>query len=172
MRYTLRIGVLEIEYANDEDEPKINLSARGESHPDAPAFGEPTDNENQRRPSYSSWSNFAMYAGLYELFFGVNEKEEQTRDDALIQEHPGCVPLTERHRREINAALTAWKEKYPNATPTYGKPVPDNLNATDKIRWVDSDNPRENWEMTRLVWLHYWVNWALDNCKQPVFENS
>lgn len=167
MGYTLRIGELEITYCNDESEPRIDLDARGEWHENAPSYGEPTDKENQRWPSYSGWNNFCKYFGLSELFYGKNERGEWSRDDALISEHPGCVPLTERHRREINATLEAHKIKYPNAIPTYGKPAP-----FGKMTWEDLDNPPENYQLCRLIWLHYWVNWALDNCKQPVFYNS
>ena len=170
MGYTLRIGELEMEYHQDEDEPRIELNAKGFHHDDAPAFGEPTDGESQRWPSYSSWSDFAKDAGLYTLFYGKEPgSREWVRDDALIAEHPGCVPLTEKHRREINAALAAWKIKYPEAMPTYGRPAPE---GEHPLAWSDPDNPEENGKMCRLVWLHYWVNWALDNCERPVFQNT
>lgn len=171
MGYTLRIGELAFEYDNDEDEPRIRLSAKPEKHDAAPAFGEPTDHENQRWPSYSTWSDFAKDAGLYAMFFGYQDegRRDYVRDDALIANHPGCVPLTERHRRDVNDALARWKERYPDAVPTYGKPAPE---GTHPLMWEDPDNPIENARMTRLVWLHYWVNWALDNCERPVFENT
>ena len=170
MGYTLRIGELVIEYDQDEDEPRISVEAKGFRHDEAPAFGEPTDHESQRWPSYTSWSDFARDSGLYSMFYGKNHGgSEIIRDDALIAQHPGCVPLTERHRREVNAALDAWRVRYPNAVPTFGRPAPE---GEDWLMWSDPDNPEENGKMTRLVWLHYWVNWALDNCKQPVFQNS
>lgn len=165
MGYTLGIGELDIEYDNEENEPRIVLSARGEAHDNAPAFGEPTDHENQRWPSYTTWANFCRFTELYELFYGKNVEQEWVREDALLAYHPGCVPLTEKHRKEINEALDAYRIKYPKAVPTYG-------NTLDKILKPDLDNPEENWQMPRLIWLHYWVNWALDNCKRPVFKNS
>ena len=170
MGYTLRIGELVVEYHQDEDEPRIDLSAKLSRHDDAPAFGEPTDYENQRWPSYSVWSNFAEDAGLYPLFFGREKGSGQlSRDDALLAQQPGCVPITEAHRREVNEAMARWKQKYPKATPTFGKPAPE---GEVSGFWSDPDNPEENGKMTRLVWLQYWINWALDNCKQPVFENT
>ena len=170
MGYTLRIGELQIEYIQEDDEPRIDVSAKGFHHDDAPSFGEPTDGESQCWPSYSSWHEFCEFVGLYSLFYGTNQRRgERIRDDYLIQEHPGCVPLTERHRKEINKALGDFKEAHPNATPTYGKPCPEGENP---LMWEDKDNPNENAWMVRLVWLHYWVNWALDNCKQPVFQNT
>lgn len=170
MGYTLRIGELKVSYENDEDEPRIDLKAMPARHDDAPAFGEPTDYENQRWPSYTAWAEFARDFGLYELFFGQSVgSRDIVRDDALLRQHPGCVPLTERHRREINAALEAWKRRYPDATPTFGRPPPEGAHP---LMWEDPDNPEENGKMTRIVWLAYWVNWALDNCTRPVFENT
>ena len=170
MGYTLRIGELVVEYVQDEEYPEISLTAKGFYHDDAPSFGEPTDGESQRWPSYSTWSDFTKDAGLYAMFFGTEFGSKQlVRDDALLRNHPGCVPLTEAHRRDVNTALAAWKIKYPNATPTFGKSAPE---GEDSMFWVDESNPDENGKMTRLIWLHYWVNWALDNCKQPVFQNT
>jgi hypothetical protein len=164
MGYTLKIGELDFDYDQDEDYPSIYLTAKTVSHPDAPAFGEPTDHENQRWPSYTAWAEFCRDAGLYDLFFG-----KETRDDTLIREHPGCIPLTEKHRREVNAAMEAWKVKYPDAVPTYGEKCPE---GEHPLMWTDENNPEENGKMCRLVWLHYWVNWAMDNCERPVFANS
>lgn len=165
MGYTLRIGELEIDFNTDKDCPRIYCSAKGVAHDCAPAYGEPTDKENQRWPSYSSWSEFCRFVGLYDLFYGKNIDRETTRDDALLYEHPGCIPLTEKHRLEVNSAYEAFKAKYPSATPTYGEPQDDMLS-------YDEENPVENGQMCRLVWLHYWINWALDNCEQPVFQNT
>lgn len=164
MGYSLSIGELVVEFDNDEDCPRVNCSAKIFQHDNAPAFGEPTDTESQRWPSYSSWANFCRFVDLYDLFFGKNEKGEYTRDDALIQHHPDCIPLTEKHRREINAAYDNFKIKYPAARATYGNPK--------SMLEPDEDNPEENGQLCRLVWLHYWVNWALDNCEKPVFENT
>jgi|TARA_R110000851_G_scaffold305841_1_gene464003 hypothetical protein len=170
MGYTLKIGDLVVDYDQDEDYPNVSLTAKGFAHDGAPAFGEPTDHTSERWPSYSGWSEFTQKAGIYTMFYGKEHGSmELSRDDALLRHHPGCVPLTECHRREVNAALAAWKVKYPDATPTFGKPAPE---GERNFFWVDEDNPEENSQMTRLVWLHYWINWALDNCEQPVFENS
>jgi hypothetical protein len=168
MGYKLRIGNLNVQYFQDEEDPCIRLRAECLRHDNAPAFGEITDYGNSREPSYTAWHDFAQFVGLYNLFFG-NEpfNKERVRDDALLANHPGCVPLTERHRCEINAALAAYKAKFPKAIPTFGKPAQEG-----EIFWVDKENPEENAYMARLIWLHYWVNWALDNCEKPVFENT
>lgn len=161
MGYSLTIGELEVQYSREhEDNPYVCCSAKSEKHDAAPAFGEPTDHTSERWPSYGGWHDFAEFVGLEKLFFGRDE-----RDDALIANHPGCVPLTETHRREVNAAFEAFKIRYPNAVPTYGE-------KQERSWQTDPNNPEENAYMCRLVWLHYWVNWAIDNCERPVFENS
>ena len=56
--------------------------------------------------------------------FGQNEKKEWVRDDALIAHHPGCVPLTERHRREVNAALERLKDGPSGVRAGTHEPIP------------------------------------------------
>lgn len=165
MGYNLSIGELSVIYDNNTDYPNISLECHHKELKDAPAFDEPTDNTNERWPSYTGWTDFASYVGLTALFFGHDDKGIDIREDALISNHPGCIPLTDVHRRDVNKALAAYKIKYPDAIPTYGK-------KQEHLLDIDKDNPRYNSEMARLVWLAYWVNWACDNCKQPVFVNT
>jgi hypothetical protein len=171
MGYNLTIGELKVRYDQDNDCPEISLTAKGFCHDEAPAFGEISDYTSSRYPSYSAWSDFSMSVGLASLFYGKdnNGRGELIRDDALLVNHPGCVPLTEQHRKEVNEALANFKKVYPNAIATYGRPAPEGKSAAF---WDDKENPVENGWLCRLVWLHYWVNWALDNCSQPVFENG
>ncbi len=148
MGYTLIIGEAELYYDNDFDSPICMIIAELHSEPEAPAFGEPTDHKNQRCPSYSIWSDFVKFVGLYDLFFDGS--------DRLMANHPGCVPLTIRHKNEIDAAYKKFKEKHPDAVATYG----------------DEDNPIKNSYLCRLEWLKWWADWALKYCGRPVFYNS
>lgn len=115
MGYTLRIG------------ENIDGNVKTVRHDDAPAFGEPTDYTNARRPSYTAWWGFARAAGLESLF------------ESLLNPRPGIQPLTTEH-------LGAFKKV--------------------KIRQLDQ------WDRNRLVWLIYWTEWALNNCKNPAIYNS
>ena len=159
MGYTLEIGEVTVDYDNSNEDPYIMFDVNRVEDDNAPAFGEPTDHTNQRWPSYAVWDKFCTSAGIHDLMFSKD------RDDALLSNHPGCVPLTEQHRSEINDALVAFKIKYPDAIATYGEKQENSL-----IR--DENNPEENSVLCRLTWLHYWINWALDNCEKPVFKNS
>ncbi len=74
MGYTLKIGELE-SYASDEGlESRIINNVQYQKNENAPAFGEPTDHENSRWPSYTSWSKSMHFIGLSDLFF---DKENQ-----------------------------------------------------------------------------------------------
>ena len=156
MGYSLTIGELELEY--DQEEEYCGVTAKGFKRDDAPAFGEPTDYTSDRWPSYTGWADFTRFVGLHELFFGEN---------GLLREHPGCVPLSQRHKQEIDAAYAAFKIKYPDAIARYS---PD-IDFKHGI-YEDPDWPEENNWLCRLEWLKYWVDWALANCERPVFENT
>jgi len=171
MGYSLIIGELETEY--DAEDEYIRLSARGESHPDAPAFGEPTDGTNSRWPSYTTWADFTREAGLEELFYGsgwdrgarqyTSCSDSFHRERPLLNEHPGAAPITRADADFVEAALAAYLAKNPDAKPGFpmdmmGDPIPD----AEKL------SPT----LGRLQWLAYWMRWAVDNCKHPVLANS
>lgn len=68
----------------------------------------------------------------------------------LIGGHPGIRLIT----REMLEAITASRVQLESQTPA---PVAE----------LSSDS-----NYCRLLWLEYWVKWALDNCKTPVISNS
>lgn len=157
MGYTLKIGELDTHY--DAEEGHISFQAKGQKNDDAPAFGEPTDYENERWPSYTSWHNACRFCGIEDMFYN--------KETGLLREHPGCFPITKKHQEIINEALDNFKKKYPNAKAGYSPKI----NEKEGI-YEDKDWPEENSWMTRLLWLKYWIDWALVNCKKPVFYNS
>ena len=142
MGYSLIIGEKKIE----TEDGFTRVWAEDARHDSAPAFGDPTDYTNERWPSYSTWNDFCRNTGLYDLFY--------THEKALIYEHPGWQPLTLHHQAVINAAYKKYKRDHPTAQ-THMMPY----NTT-------------NGYLCRLEWLKYWVDWALENCKNPVFCNS
>jgi hypothetical protein len=150
MGYNLKIGELKTNWNTDDGrESTIELSVEVERGRKEPFLnvGEPTDGMNVRWPSYTSWSNFAKSADLYDFFFDKCE--------GLIREHPATFPLCEEHREIVNAKYKAFKDKHPKSKPTY-----------------DDENNEHNAVLVRFEWLKYWINWALDNCEKPVFYNS
>lgn len=113
-------------------------------HPDAPLFGgDPTGRSNHRASSYSTWEEFCKDVDLYYLFF--------SKTVGLMREHPGVQPLTEYHLSHVRAALKAWNARH--HLPPGWRPGQDALKA-------------------RLMWLEWWMDWALRNCRVPALENS
>jgi len=159
MGYTLTIGQLTTEIENEGLESYIRNDAEAARLDNAPAYGEPTDFTNSRWPSYSSWADAMRYVDLYDLFFN--------KETGLIRQHPGCVPLVKEHKEIIDAAYTAFYKKYPNAKAGYSPKI----NEHERI-FEDPDWPMYNNMATRLEWLKFWVDWALENCSKPVFYNS
>lgn len=141
MGYDFIIGEKTID---DEDEEVTMVWAEEVEHENAPAFGEPTDYSNERWPSYTVWHYFCKDTGLYELFY--------ERKDKLIPEHPGYQSLTPFHQQKINTAYKVFKANHPEAE-------------------LDIEKDEASGWLCRLEWLKYWVDWALENCENPVFCN-
>lgn len=153
MGYSIIIGEMP---SKEMDEPPI-VKMSG-----APAFGELTDCTNQRFPSYITWENFTRVAGLYNLFYD--------KRSGLMRKHPGIEHLTRKHKTIIDRAIRAYESKH-DVGPSSGKKFsyktivdmhfyPSRLNQKD-----------DDWNYNRLVWLKFWVDWALRYCKKPVLFN-
>lgn len=95
MGYTIKIGNAKPQPLNPEYEQlNTRYSVELVSLPEAPAFGEPTDYENQRWPSYIAWAETAEEACLKELLI-----------ETWCKPHPGCVRLQAEHLELIRGAL-------------------------------------------------------------------
>lgn len=156
MGYTLIIGEPSI-YINKE-ENHLSIDVKIEKHDQAPAYGEPTDHENQRWPSYISWRKFCLFVGLQELFYD--------EDYGLMRSHPGEMLLLNTHKNQIDLALEKFKKQYPNVVAGYSPKIDPKKGIYEDKAW-----PPENSYMVRLEWLKYWIDWALENCDQPIFKN-
>lgn len=163
MGYTLTIGnaVPQPPDPRDGDEGMFGWTVENLILPEAPA---PDNDMNKHAnycwPSYSVWADFAQAVDLYALFFD--------KDFGLIRRHPGIVPLLPHHRTEVAEALAAFRAAHPTAVPRFADPKPDG-HPFDVV-----ENPMNgpNAILARLVWLDWWIGWALDNCEHPAFENS
>lgn len=151
MGYTIKIG--EASFYKDSDYSYIDITAKPEKHDGAPAFGEPTDFTNQRWPSYTVWAEFLKATGLYDLF--------TDEDRGLMRKHPGTALLTKQHQETIRDALNKWKEKgtNPGFSETFDGKIVEGQENSDPM-------------LARLIWLDYWVTWAVENCENPVITNS
>jgi hypothetical protein len=174
--YSFTIGEARMEPSSPEEiadgeSPGIDVGAEGFARDDAPTFpnDEMTGNSSSRSPGYSVWSDFCEATGLYELFFGPADE----RYLGLLYQHPGCARLVPAHHATIAAALERWRAAHPGAVPgfpTYAK------GADGKMVWGDAGpvlvDTHYDATLARLIWLEWWVRWALANCALPALENS
>ena len=120
MGYTLRIGEASVNWEEDY----VSVDVEGVTLPDAPAFGEPTDNTNSRWPSYTSWSDFSKEIGIYAVMFGDHGGREsfeigKKRYPALICEHPGVSPVLKVHLEQIEKAVETYRLSHPDHIAQY-----------------------------------------------------
>jgi len=157
MSYSITIG--EAEIVSNVEDLYCEWTAESKSLDEAPSFvgDEMTGNSNGRYPGYGQWATFVRTVGIEDVFFG---------DEGLMSQHPGCAHLTEEHLNRFKLALAKREKK--DARPagldiryhTYtGETIPDGEETHD-------------YNKVRLIWLIFWTEWALKNCKHPVIANS
>ena len=163
MGYTLSIGNAKVESGNEYGELWARWTVDNATHPNAPTFpnDDMTGNGNHRSPGYSGWRDFARATGLEPFFYDEGE--------GLLARHPGCVPLTEAHHSEVLAALQRWQSK---ADKPPGFAGMDTFNKETQQWEPSADAGRYDHTLARLMWLEWWMRWALDNCETPAFENT
>jgi len=164
MGYNLSIGQAEMEF--NKEYSHLSIDVQYISLPEAPAFGEPTDNSNQRWPSYSVWRSFTKSVGLEDLFFD-KEFEGNNGEQCLIREHPGFTVITDYHKGEIDKAYADFYKNNPSCKAGYSPLLDDTLGIYEDNEWPECNN-----QAVRLEWLKFWVDWSLDNCEIPIFKNT
>jgi len=148
MSYDIYIGEATFripEKSEIKDYNQIKVTVNSVYLDEAPVFDDDgmTSNGNSRHPGYSQWANFVDKVGLNDLFFG---------DGGLMSDHPGCSYITKEHVEQVKAALEKYKERFPDAKPGF-------LGNQDAL-------------LARLIWLEWWMGWAVKNCKVPAIFNS
>lgn len=175
MGYTLKIGEAVLEY--DEDYVGVNCEVIRLDN--APAFGDPTDYESTRWPSYIAWANAMEKLGLMDVMFNQRNGGNGCLEydgkclTPLIEVHPGATPITKHHAEYVEKKLAEYKAKHPEHRAEYPPPKPGATPIVgDVYRESDYDqDPRYDSALCRGEWLAFWLRWAVENCKQPVFVN-
>lgn len=149
MGYNINIGNAVPEF-DKSDFPYLSARWRVEraEHPSAPDFSAdncPTGNTNGRSPSYGVWTDFTKWAGLYEMFYNEG--------DGFLRPHPGCCGITHEQVEIVELALEQKKRI-----------------ATLPVGFSDDGSKDHN--LARLMWLAFWMRWAVENCKTPAIYNS
>jgi len=170
MGYNISIGNAILNYTKGDE--RIDVNVESATHPDAPAHCPYTKDGNMRSPSYTAWSDFCKEAEIYELFYGKGWSRDERRylecgDDfhretPLLAEHPGAFALLPADHEYLQAAR--MKREQTNG----GKPA--GFWEIDS-EWNEVDNGNDH-VLARLLWLEFWVGWALDNCSIPTIKNT
>jgi hypothetical protein len=154
MGYTFTIGNAKPNFSKD-DFPYLysGWAVERATHPDAPTFpgDEMTGNGNERSPSYSVWSDFCKTVGLYSLFY-----DEYGH---LRAGHPGCIGIDEEFAISVHLALIAYRGK---------SKLPPGFESD----FCYKGPANYDYHLARLIWLDWWVHWALENCETPAIENT
>lgn len=105
----------------------------------APLFpgDEVTGKTNCRRPTVWDWEEFCQETGLWELFLG--------KEHGIMAGQGGFCQLKMEHLLAIRVALRSWEGGHPGALPGWGDGY--------------------DYALARLLWLFFWVSWALENCE-------
>ena len=162
MGYSITIGNAVPEFSKEDGELYACWVVEGACSDDAPTFPNDvmTGNSNRRSPSYSGWGDFCRETGLYDLFY----KEWE----GLIYNHPGCKPITQEHYQEVYDALERYKEK---ATKLPGFSGYSKWDKNLQL-WITADEDKYDFILPRLMWLEFWMKWALENCETPAIRNT
>jgi hypothetical protein len=160
MSYDIYIGNAVPEDRSDDDgELRIAYVVHDTVRHDAPSFpnDDLSDGRNGRHPGYTQWSTFCADAGLTDLFFN--------KETGLMRQHPGCFRLDQSHLDTVRAARERWQDSHPNAQPGFDfSPRLMDASADDGVRGRDG-------VLARLLWLEWWMAWALANCETPAIAN-
>jgi hypothetical protein len=165
MGYTIIIGEAMIDVY--EDSTSLDITAETVELADAPDF--PNDvnpRKNVRWPGYCTWHDFCEEVGLFDLFYDDEE--------GLIRPHPGVRRLTQDHADAIAQALARYPRSKPpgflgiDAFHELSARAPKLSDASEAF--FAAHSPYDS-TLARLLWLDWWVRWALAECTIPVFVN-
>jgi len=162
MSYSIYIGAGEPEHDTEDCQLSARWVVESVTHDEAPEFPNDamTGKSNSRHPSYSGWSDFCDEAGLYDLFFD--------KEVGLMSSHPGCEMIQERHVAEVKKALCRWRKSAVKPPGFSGFGVYNKVTEC----WETTDEGKYDHILARLIWLDYWMTWALETCEVPAIHNT
>lgn len=153
MGYSITIGNA-IPKHSKEDFPELYCSWEVERVllENAPSFtNDVSGKSNSRSPSYTVWDDFCKIVGIHDLFFKEYE--------GLMAHHPGCVGITKEDADIVSAALAKYK-----LTATLPPGFEEGWNYQGPANY--------DYALARLIWLDWWMRWAVENCETPAIQNS
>jgi hypothetical protein len=124
--------------------------------PNAPSFAgdETTGKSNGRHAAYIGWDRFCKDTGLNTMFFDP--------ESGLMREHPGVFEFNQIHLATVRKTLSAFKKRWPGITPGF---------AQDDWRYEWSKQEIAAGDLARLIWLEWWMAYAIKNFRHPGIAN-
>ena len=113
-------------------------------------------NSNCRLPACTAWVEFTKETGLYEFFFN--------KETGLFSPLYGCAAFDKKDVEVVQQALKA-RQQYADEhglVPGFEPGDPEER-KNFKIK-IDPT-------LLRLIWLEFWMNWAINNCKNPAITS-
>ena len=154
MGYTFTIGNAEPEFSK-EYFPELYATwvVSSISMENAPSFpNDVSNNKNSRSPSYITWADFCRSTDIWSIFF-----DERGR---LHAGHPGCIGITKEQVDFVSKKLSNYR--------TNSKLPP----GFERFDGDYIDGPRNyDYHLARLIWLEWWMRWAVENCETPAIMN-
>lgn len=169
MGYSISIGEAFIDGYDDN----ISIGAELQHHPEAP---DSDSCGNDRSPSYTVWGNAMEALGLRELMYGDGDSAfvylGECFNPLIRNDGGGVTRIVLAHVVCAELAVRAYKAMHPTHVGSYGKLKPG-IEDTGLHRGSDYiDDPTLDGNLLRGEWLAYWLRWAYENCKHPVFVHS
>lgn len=161
MGYTLGIGEAEMDFDADSKYLEITFKVEFEDTVKAPdGLG-----GNWRDAGYGYFKDVANDLGLTELFFGQGWDRslreyspcsgEFHREFPLIQKHPGHQVIGLDDVDHVTSARIFWEDHRAVS------------GLTDPPGLGDDKDDRYFW----VLWLEFWMAWAVHKCERPIFYN-
>ena len=176
MGYTLTIGNAvprmpsKAEVEGDETRTP-DWTVEGGRSDAAPSFPGEWGPNSSRSPSYTGWAFFCRDTELSSLFYGAcNHARKEgiaERETSLLENHPGVALLRASDLAEVRHAIAMWQAKpWPTSVRIPGwEPNKDGFDG-------EKTDPRYDGNLARLLWLEFWIDWALKNCEHPAMGNT
>ena len=155
MGWTIKIGNATPLFTDGQDGLQAYWIVEDVEVDNAPSFPHDVSAKtNTRTPSYSVWKEFCQQTGLYELFYN--------KESGLLEQDQSVVKINKGHLEIIRSAL---KELQAKATKPPG--FPDWKIDANRNTIIHIDFDKYDSTLARLLWLDFWFDWALENCKIP-----
>jgi hypothetical protein len=123
-------------------------------HQDCPTFVGDNNKTNVRAPSYSVWADFCRNVGLEDMFYIPAHNKTGKKPK-------GVILLTQDSLGLVSNSLAEYKNKV-KIPPGFEEDDYATANATIPGNY--------DGHLARLIWLAWWIEWALSNCKMPALS--